>query len=151
MGLNHNMKSSQYLMPSDINDSKATRQTGLIGSVMDYPAINISADRSKQGDYYTTRTGPYDLWAIEYGYTECKPEEEDAVLSKILSRSTEPQLAFGNDADDMRAPGKAIDPRVMINDLSGDAVAYGEDRLKLVNSTIGKIKDKAQVEILIWN
>ena len=142
MGLNHNMKASQLLKPSEINDSKVSREEGLIGSVMDYPAINISPDRSKQGDYYTMRTGPYDLWAIEYGYTECKPEEEDAVLSKILARSTEPELAFGNDADDMRAPGKAIDPRVMINDLSGDAVAYGEDRLKLVNTTIGKIKDK---------
>ena len=142
MGLNHNMKASQLLKPSEINDSKVSREEGLIGSVMDYPAINISPDRTKQGDYYTMRTGPYDLWAIEYGYTECKPEEEDAVLSKILARSTEPELAFGNDADDMRAPGKAIDPRVMINDLSGDAVAYGEDRLKLVNTTIGKIKDR---------
>ena len=145
LGLNHNMKASQYLMPSEINDSKATRETGLIGSVMDYPAINVSSDRSKQGDYYTTRTGPYDIWAIEYGYTECRPEEEDGVLAKIVSHSAEPQLAFGNDADDMRSPGKAIDPRVMINDLSGDAVVYAEDRLKLVNTTIGKIKDKCAV------
>jgi hypothetical protein len=42
---------------------------GLQGSVMDYPAVNVSTDRSKQGDYYTTKAGPYDLWAIEFGYT----------------------------------------------------------------------------------
>ena len=143
LGLNHNMKSSQIWKLSDINDSKMTRQYGLMGSVMDYPAINVSLDRSKQGDYFTTKAGPYDMWAIEYGYTECRPEEEDAVLKKILARSNDPLLAFGNDADDMRAPGKAIDPRVMINDMSGDAVVYGEERLKLINSIMGKVKDKS--------
>ena len=143
LGLNHNMKSSQIWKPSDINDSKMTRQYGLMGSVMDYPSINVSLDRSKQGDYFTTKAGPYDLWAIEYGYTEFKPEEEEAMLKKILSRSNDPLLAFGNDADDMRAPGKAIDPRVMINDMSGDVIAYGEDRFKLVNSIMGKVKDKS--------
>ena len=144
LGLNHNMKSSQIWKLSDINDSKMTRQYGLMGSVMDYPAINVSSDRSKQGDYYTTKAGPYDIWAIEYGYTECRPEEEEAVLNKILARSTDPLLTFGNDADDMRSPGKAIDPRVMVNDMSGDVIAYGEDRLKLVNSVMPKVKDKAK-------
>jgi hypothetical protein len=43
----------------------------------------------------------------------------------------------------MRSPGKAIDPRVMINDMSGDAVAYGEDRLKLVNTIMAKVKNKS--------
>jgi len=143
LGLNHNMKSSQIWKPSDINDSKMTRQYGLMGSVMDYPSINVSLDRSKQGDYFTTKAGPYDLWAIEYGYSEFKPEQEDAMLNKILSRSNDPLLAFGNDADDMRAPGKAIDPRVMVNDMSGDVIAYGEDRFKLVNSIMGKVKDKS--------
>src|SRR4030095_13169472 len=80
---------------------------------MYYPAVNVSADRSKQGDYYTTKAGPYDVWAIEFGYTPFSPAEEAAGLKKILSRSTEPGLLFGNDADDMRSPGGGgIDPRV---------------------------------------
>ncbi len=69
LGLNHNMKSSQMLSPAEINNTSITRSIGLIGSVMDYPAINVSLDRSKQGDYYTTKAGPYDLWAIEFGYS----------------------------------------------------------------------------------
>jgi hypothetical protein len=68
LGLNHNMKSSQMWSPAEINNKELTRKYGLIGSVMDYPAINIASDKSKQGDYYTTVAGPYDLWAIEYGY-----------------------------------------------------------------------------------
>lgn len=142
LGLNHNMKASQMLSPADINNTSITHQIGLIGSVMDYPAINVSLDRSKQGDYYTTKAGPYDLWAIEYGYTPFSEAAEEAGLNKILSRSTDPKLAFGNDGDDMRAPGKAMDPRVNVNDLTSDAIAYAEDRFKLVNNLMGKLVQK---------
>jgi len=141
LGLNHNMKASQMLSPAEINNKAITQKIGLMGSVMDYPAINISSDRSKQGDYYTTVPGPYDIWAIQYGYSSFKEDESDS-LHKILSRSNEPQLAFGNDGDDMRSPGKAIDPRVNINDLTNDAIAYAEDRFKLVNNTMGNLLKK---------
>jgi len=142
LGLNHNMKASQMLSPAEINNKELTRRIGLIGSVMDYPAINIAADKSKQGDYYTTRSGPYDLWAIEYGYTEFPEGQEEAGLRKILSRSNDPQLAFGNDGDDMRSPGKAMDPRVNVNDLTSDAIGYAEERFKIVNSLMGKLVQK---------
>lgn len=143
LGLNHNMKASQMLTPEEVNNKEITHKLGLQGSVMDYPAINVSLDRSKQGDYYTTKPGPYDLWAIEYGYTETSPANEEATLTGILNRSTDPKLAFGNDADDMRSSGGGgIDPRVMVNDMSNDMVAYATDRFKLVNILMGKLKDK---------
>jgi hypothetical protein len=140
LGLNHNMKATQMLRPDQLNDTTITHKLGLQGSVMDYPAINVSSDRSKQGDYYTTKPGPYDLWAIEYGYRPFFAADEAGGLEGILKRSTNPQLAFGNDADDMRTPGNGIDPRVMINDMSSDAVAFAEDRLKLVNTMMPKLK-----------
>lgn len=140
LGLNHNMRASQMLSPEQLHDTKLTHKLGLQGSVMDYPAINVSRDRSRQGDYYTTKAGPYDIWAIEYGYTPFSPETEEAGLHRILARSTDPKLAFGNDADDMRSPGKAIDPRVNINDLSNDMMVYGEERLLLVNDMMTLLK-----------
>lgn len=142
LGLNHNMKASQMLSPAEIHNKEITRKIGLIGSVMDYPAINVALDKTKQGDYYTTKAGPYDLWAIEYGYKPFSESEEEAGLKKILSRSTEPYLTFGNDGDDMRSPGKAIDPRVNVNDLTNDAIGYAEERFKLVNSLMGKLVQK---------
>nr|MCU0537687.1 zinc-dependent metalloprotease [Hydrococcus sp. Prado102] len=42
LGLNHNMRSSQMLSPMEVHNTSITRKIGLIGSVMDYPAINIS-------------------------------------------------------------------------------------------------------------
>ncbi|HEX6180814.1 MAG TPA: zinc-dependent metalloprotease [Chitinophagaceae bacterium] len=142
LGLNHNMRASTMLKPSELNNKDLTRKIGLMGSVMDYPAANISIDKSKQGDYYTTKAGPYDLWAIEFGYTPCNASEEKAVLEKILARSTDPQLAFGNDADDMRAPGKAIDPRVNVFDMSGDAIGFAETQFQVIKTTMGKLKEK---------
>ncbi len=35
---------------------------------MDYNPANIVPKGEKQGDYYSTTIGPYDMWAIEYGY-----------------------------------------------------------------------------------
>lgn len=140
-GLNHNMKASQLHLPKDIHNRALTEQVGLVGSVMDYPAVNVSLDPSKQGQYFTTKPGPYDLWAIEYGYStgHADADAEEARLNEILARSTEPALTFGNDADDMRSPGKAIDPRVNVNDMSGDAIAYGVERMQLVNKLYGTL------------
>ncbi len=142
LGLNHNMKSSQMLSPAEINDTTITHKIGLMGSVMDYPAFNIALDKKKQGDYYTTKAGPYDLWAIEFGYTPFSTEQEEAGISKILSRSNDSKLAFGNDGDDMRAAGSGIDPRVNVNDLTNDAIGYAEDRFKIVNNLMGKLVAK---------
>jgi hypothetical protein len=144
MGLMHNMRSSQLWSPDLIQNKILTDKTGLTGSVMDYPSANISPDKSKQGQYFTMRPGPYDKWAIQYGYGDFSETE----LNRILERSTEPQLCFGNDADDMRSAGRGIDPRVMVNDLSSDAIRYADERIGLVNSLMpgllsryGKSKD----------
>ncbi|MBI1221701.1 MAG: DUF5117 domain-containing protein [Bacteroidetes bacterium] len=148
MGLMHNMKASNLWMPDDIHNAKKTEELGLIGSVMDYPAVNINPNHAQQGDYYTSQPGPYDLWAIEYAYSPAlsEPNQEDARLNKILARSTEHALMFGNDADDMRSPGKGIDPRVMIFDISGDAVQYSYDRINMLNASIPKLKAKYSKE-----
>ncbi len=128
LGLNHNFKATHLHSLEDINDVSKTSAFGLYGSVMDYPSINFSRDRENQGQYWTTTPGPYDVWAIEFGYSEVNSADE---LEAILSRSTSPELMFANDADDMRAPGKGIDPRAMIGDLTDDPVDYAISRIAL--------------------
>lgn len=135
LGLNHNMKASQLHSPDALYDRTKTESIGLTGSVMDYPAVNFSNRKGMKAQYYTNRPGPYDLWAIEFGYyQEPNAAADQARREKILMRSTEPELCFGNDADDMRAPGKAIDPRVMIGDMSSNAVAYAVERIGLIKT-----------------
>jgi len=141
MGLSHNMKASHMLSPEELNNKELTRKVGLTGSIMDYTIVNMHSDPSKQGDYYSVKTGPYDWWAIEYGYREFDEASEKEGLTKILNRSTEPQLIFGNDAD-IVGPGRGIDPRVMVWDQSNDVVAYAKDRFKMVDNAMGKLKTK---------
>jgi len=141
MGLNHNMKASQMLSPKELQDKSITSKMGVTGSVMDYPATNVALDKANQADYYTTTVGPYDLWAIEFGYTPFDKANEQEGLAKILARSSEPQLIFGNDAD-ITSPGRGIDPRVTTWDMSNDMISYAEDRFKLVNKTMPLLKDK---------
>lgn len=139
LGLNHNMKASQIYTPEQLADAEFIKGKALTGSVMDYADINIIRDRSKQGQYYDTSVGPYDIWAIQFGYT---PFASEAEKTALLNQSTKPELIFGNDADDMRSPGKAIDPRVMVSDLSSDAIGYATERIKMVNELMGDIKPK---------
>ncbi len=138
LGLNHNMKATQLLTKEQAFDPAAVAELGLAGSVMDYPAVNFAPRGQTQTQFYATRPGPYDEWVIQYGYSSglADADEEEIRLESILVRSTEPALAFGNDADDMRSPGKGIDPRVNIYDMSSDAVAYAADRISLLQSTI---------------
>jgi hypothetical protein len=137
LGLNHNMKASQLFSPEQLADAAFIKGKALTGSVMDYAGINITNDRSKQGQYADMAVGPYDVWAVQFGYQDFKNNSEMAVL---LNQSTKPELIFGNDADDMRSPGKAIDPRVMIGDLSNDQITYSINRFELVNSMMKNLK-----------
>jgi predicted Zn-dependent protease len=139
LGLNHNMKASQIYSPEQLANADFIKGKALCGSVMDYASINLTRDRSKQGQYYDTSVGPYDIWAIQYGYTPFKTKAEELAL---LELSTKPELTFGNDADDMRSPGKAIDPRVMVGDLSSDAIQYAINVYELTNDMMGDIKFK---------
>lgn len=143
MGLNHNMKASQMLSPAELQDTAITRKWGVMGSVMDYSSVNVAPDL-KPVDYYSTKTGPYDWWAIEFGYRPFSPAEETAGLNKILERSTEPKLIFGNDAD-IAFDHTGIDPRVQVWDMSNDMATYATGRFQLVNNLMGKIKDKYAV------
>ncbi|MEM9896021.1 MAG: zinc-dependent metalloprotease [Bacteroidota bacterium] len=140
LGLNHNMKASQWLSPDQLVNNTSGQLTG---SVMDYVVTNITKDRSKQGNYYSTKAGPYDVWAIQFGYT---PFNDQSERDALLARSTEPQLIFGNDADDMRSPGKAIDPRVNTGDLSNDAITYAINTFETSRNLMTDLREKTLKE-----
>ncbi len=133
LGLAHNMGASANVSLEEL----ATGET-VTHSIMDYPALNLPAEMSGDDFQFSQEIpGAYDIWAIEYGYTA-----DAGALPGILERSTEPENFFGNDADDMRAPGRHIDPRVMINDLSDDPVSWAQGRVDLVNTTLEALPDR---------
>ena len=143
LGMNHNMKATQILSLDEIQDAQV-KQTGILaGSVMDYPAVNYAPTEASQTLFYTIAPGPYDDWYIEYAYSPeaDDPAEEAARLGAIAARSSEPALAFGNDADDMRSPGTGLDPRVNIYDLSSDSIGHAVSQMDLMQNTLNKMAD----------
>lgn len=148
LGLNHNFKGTQLHKYKDVHNEALTKEKGLTNSVMEYPAINIALDREKQGMYYDVKPGLYDHWAVEFGYSPAaKSADKEAVrLESILSRSTDPDLIFGNDADALWGAHQGIDPRVMVYDMSSDPISYAIDRMKLVNKTFPSILKKYSEE-----
>ena len=144
MGLNHNMKASQMLSPKEINNRSITSDRGVMGSVMDYEIVNLAKKGEQQGDYFSSRPGPYDYWAIQFGYTPSLADAaaEKARVNALLARSTEPALTFGNDADDMRSPGSGIDPRVNVNDMTNDAIGYMSDRFDVINDLMSTLQTR---------
>ena len=139
LGLSHNMRGSHKYSPDELTNPELIKGKSINTSVMEYPALNVSLDKSKQAQFSDITVGPYDNWVIEFGY---KPGLSDENRTSLLERSNEPQLAFGNDADDMRSSSRGIDPRVMVYDLSNDPIRFSIDRFKLNKKTMLELKDK---------
>lgn len=141
LGLTHNMRASTLHSPEDLKRKEVVEQFGLCSSVMEYPAVHFPTDEMDHQTWFDSNPGVYDDWVIEYGYSPSLPDpaKEEERLSRILERSADPKLAYGNDADDMRSSGKGIDPDVNIYDLSNDPVAYGIERIDLVKSLMPKL------------
>ena len=129
LGLRHNFKASTLRSLKELNDSQKSKGE-LVASVMDYSPANIVPKTWKQGDYFATTIGPYDKWAIEYGY---KPFSggtfgEVKELQKIASRSGEPGLAYTTDEDTVSSDP---DPHTNRFDLGSDLLEYAKTRAQL--------------------
>ncbi|MBX3377080.1 MAG: zinc-dependent metalloprotease [Phycisphaeraceae bacterium] len=130
LGLRHNFKSSSIYTLAEIN-SPEMKGKCTVGSVMDYTPVNINMDDGKvQGDWNPIGIGPYDLWAIEYGYTFDDPKE-------VAKRSAEPLLTYGTD-EDTGGP----DPLARRYDFSANPMDYAKSRMRLVKALREKITDK---------
>jgi hypothetical protein len=132
LGLQHNFRASTIYTQKQLSDPAFTKSNGIGGSVMDYNAVNLALQDEPQGDYVMHAIGPYDYWAIEYAYKPIAPEREKEELAQIAARSTEPQLAFGNDIDaGFGGQAEGMDPQVNRRDLGSDPLEYAGRRLKL--------------------
>ena len=133
LGLRHNFKASG-LMPLDkINSNEVKGKKTFTSSVMDYIPINYRLEAGEvQGDYGMIEIGPYDYWAIEYGYTL-----DDKKLPEILKRCSEPELQYATD-EDTSGP----DPLATRYDFSADPLDYAKEQMKLVKIYRERILDK---------
>jgi hypothetical protein len=128
LGLRHNFKASSWLPVEEINRAENPPES-ITGSVMDYNPSNISPGGKPQGAWNTRTIGPYDYWAIEYGYTLSDDSKE---LEKIASRVAENGLAYGTDEDTWSS-----DPTIARFDMGKEPLDYFRNRLELTKQVLG--------------
>jgi hypothetical protein len=136
LGLRHNFRASSIYTLEKINSPEIKGKKPFAGSVMDYLPINMFSwqDKSKQGDYGMIDIGPYDFWAIEYGYAFVdKPE----ALKPILSRASESDLTYATDEDTMGS-----DPLARRYDFGADPITYARKQLELARFHRERLIDK---------
>ncbi len=128
LGLRHNFKASSIYSLEEVNSEEFKGRMANAGSVMDYLPTNWNvADGEVQGDYAMIGIGPYDMWAIEFGYTFGDP-------NKVLERVGEPEHVYLTD-EDTRGP----DPLARRYDWSADPHAYARSTMRLVEQQRGRI------------
>lgn len=122
LGLRHNMMGS-WAVPTDSLRSAAftDKLNSTSSSIMDYARFNYVAQPGDGVKVLSPHIGPYDMFAIEYGYRwygATSPEEEKGALHDLLSRHTD-RLYKYSEAQDVR---DAVDPRAQNEDLGDDPI-----------------------------
>jgi hypothetical protein len=133
LGLRHNFRASTVYTEDQLADATFTKANGIAGSVMEYNPWNIALRGAAQGEYQMSSLGPYDYWAVEYGYREFAPAEEASGIAAIAARSSEPLLAYSTDED---ASILSLDPQNNPLDLGREPLAFAQKRFALARELL---------------
>ena len=138
LGLRHNFKASTW-MPVEEMAQSSHKGEATVGSVMDYNPAIIAPRGAEQGSFITRSIGPYDYWAIEYGYSSVgKPHSnEKEMLESIAGRVAEAGLAYATDDDAMSF--LTPDPTVNRFDAGRDVMEFAKHQIELADSLMEDI------------
>ncbi len=129
LGLPHNMGSSVAYPVEKLRDAEFTKKYGTAPSIMDYARFNYVAQPGDEGVALMPNIGPYDKYAIKWGYrpileAETAEDEKEILDSWILEKAGDPMYRFG------RQQFGVIDPSSQTEDLGDDAVLASEYGIK---------------------
>ena len=138
LGLPHNMKAS-YAYPTDsLRSATFTQKWGLAATIMDYTRYNYVAQPGDDGVRWVRMLGPYDNYAINWGYRYIpganSPEAEKPTLNNwIREKAGDPMYLFGG--------SNSFDPSSQTESVGDDPVkasTYGLANLKIVAPNLAK-------------
>lgn len=138
LGLPHNMKAS-YAYPTDsLRSATFTQKWGLASTLMDYTRYNYVAQPGDEGVRWVRMLGPYDNYAINWGYRWI-PEAQSAEAEKsvlnawINEKAGDPRYLFGG--------RNRFDPSSQTESVGDDPIkasTYGLNNLKIVAPNLAK-------------
>lgn len=143
LGLPHNMKASSAYPTDSLRSASFTQKYGLTPSIMDYARVNYVAQPGDEGVRYIRMMGPYDLYAINWGYrylpeAKSPKAEKDSLDKWILAKAGNPWFEFGSGYG-------GVDPQSQRESLGDDQVKaseYGLANLKRVVPNLVKWTSK---------
>ena len=139
LGLPHNMGSSAAYTVEQLRTPGFVSKNGTAPSIMDYARFNYVAQPGDNADLHPG-IGPYDYYAIEYGYKplpEAKTwKDEKPLLNKLVkAKANDPVYRYGAQR------GGGFDPSAQTEDLSGDAVAASELGIRNLQRIVPKLNE----------
>ncbi len=146
IGLHHNFIGSNAYTVEQLRDPEFVAKNGVASSIMDYARFNYvmqPEDGVSPIDYVP---GPYDNFAVEWGYTEFPgdrtAEEEIPLLNAIADR----QLTNKAFRWDSYSDGAQYDPRIQTEDIGNDAIAATRLGMKNLERIMANVVSAATYE-----
>ena len=132
IGLPHNMQSSSAYPVDSLRSGSFTQEYGIATTIMEYARQNYIAQPGDENIRFIRQIGPYDKYAVNWGYRlipEAEtPEQEKPILDSWIEEKADNKIY-------RFASSTGWDPSSQTEDLSDDAVkasTYGLMNLKRV-------------------
>ena len=144
LGLQHNFIGSEAYTAADLQSKAFTQRYGVASSVMEYSPLNLWPKGMRQGDYEQTVLGPYDFYAINYGYgyipSNATADQSRATLAGWAGRWNDPKYRFASDEDaGTFGNGHGIDPRVVTFDLTDKPLAWCQTQMTMLHGVMDAV------------
>ena len=130
LGLPHNMKASSAYPVDSLRSGSFTQKMGIATTIMDYARYNYIAQPGDENIRFVRQLGPYDDYAIEWGYRyfpgETSETEKVSLKKMVDEKSMNPIFMFGSGGND---------PDTQTENIGDDPVKaskYGLKNLKIV-------------------
>lgn len=128
LGLPHNFASSVAYPVEKLRDPAFTKEFGTAPSIMDYARFNYVAQPEDKGVSLMPDVGPYDKFAVMWGYRPipeaATPEAEQSILDQwILDKKGDPIYRYGRQ-------GNNYDPTTQSEDLGDNAMLASDYGIK---------------------
>jgi len=139
LGLPHNMSASKAYDVESYRNGAFTKEFGIASTIMDYARYNYIAQPGDKNIRFIRQIGPYDDYAINWGYRMIpgakSSDAERKTLDKwIMEKAGDPKYVFGKQ-------GSRFDPTSQTEDIGNDAIKasnYALKNLKYVAQNLPK-------------
>jgi hypothetical protein len=145
-GLRHNFIGSEAYTAKELQDAAFTARYGVASSVMEYAPINLWPKGTPQGSYFQTVLGPYDYYAIHWGYAPVAgagtPLQELPTLRRWAGQWGSANDKYSSDEDVAWISGAGIDPRNQQWDLTDDNIGWCETQMRMGRALLGRVDSR---------